>query len=1335
MAVLGEWTGGSTSLLPTTSWAAPNGLFPTQARNDSSTYTFTSSTSTLTLPSTGLADGYLIIGSFEFEDTSNGRHNPQARFQQTGGTGNFFSAQTSGFNRDTSEDRSYVRTWAFIDSPSASATIQFQWRRDSDVPTGGTVRSHVQVIPFYYSNIGMYSSTETGTKSTNTAPDDFGLLAADYQSDTAAIEIDGTPRVTLKTDNKRYLMLGSYYWEGLGNQRTQRWGGFLVDEVYQDAAQGYSYARNTANADVGEMFTWIVDRETTDIDVTIAGWRGPVIGSFPNTGASVTGNTSGVNPLHGLVVIELNDNAKVFRSTGSAQQDIDVAGVRVDLDIASVGDLDFNDSDTFDRASDTQIDVVPATDVLLGANVSGGYASSSSARYTGYSEFTIDGTGQSNSVSGDYGRGDQGSQDCWGWSSNNLSFHAVTAGQNVGVNAGKIAGGEGGTVDTLAGWVGFWGLDLDTLEPPAAGVDIEVPVSDLTLSSEVTEVASGASVSPPVGDLTLSAETPTVVGGTSVEVPVADLTLSAEVPSVASGASVDVPVSDLTLSAETPEVTSVVGPAIVDSTTGSPSITTDVNFASKTGALYEWSGNGSVTFSQGGLVHFLAVAGGASGGGNIEGGGGGGGGVLGGGVTGTLEVSAGTYTIVIGAGGAPQLSRVTGNAGGDTSISGPGITTQTAEGGGGGGASTTEAGAAGGDGGNGGGGGGWATPTGSSNGGTGTQGFDGGAGQNDEGAGGGGAGQAGADSVQDVSAGDGGDGSASSITGTSVTYGGGGGGAANGAASQGTGGSGGGGNGGSSPTAGTDGLGGGGGGGTASAASGAGGTGAFKLFVEVASGVTIDVPVSDLTLSAETPDVAAGASVDVPVSDLTLSAEAPTVSSPTLVYRASEQWTTSNSRTTSSIDIGAADDNRWVIIGVAYEERNSTSQTVTVSSGDTVSTFGTAAGPHASGDWYSRFYKVNVPTGTTITVTVDGNTTNAFWHLAIAVWTQGGGEPTLFDQDESVTQTLSISTTNVDVDDDGAVISMAIANAGDSSGLIFSGVTEDFQANPSRWRAGGSEEGLASETGRVVSFQWPGFVNALAHKTISYTVTSETSIEVPVFDLTLSAEGPDIASGASVDVPVSDLTLDALAPSVSAGAATVEVPVFDLTLEALDPTVIGSVVVQVPVFDLVLSAETPLVGTGATVEVPVANLSLDALAPEVASGASVEVPVLDLTLDILALDVVSGASIDVPVSDLLLQDLAPTVAGGASVDVPVIDLTLDALDPTLFIGQQSVGREAEPSESLSIGVLQNSENRGTVDVSETTGHLDSSLRLGTVDDSCNTGSVDSSLRLGIVEEG
>ena len=89
----------------------------------------------------------------------------------------------------------------------------------------------------------------------------------------------------------------------------------------------------------------------------------------------------------GLVVIELNDSAEVFRSTGSTNQNIATTGP-IDIEATKVADIDFNDSASFTRASDTGMNVAVATDVLLGANISAAsQAVTNTSRFTGFAEF------------------------------------------------------------------------------------------------------------------------------------------------------------------------------------------------------------------------------------------------------------------------------------------------------------------------------------------------------------------------------------------------------------------------------------------------------------------------------------------------------------------------------------------------------------------------------------------------------------------------------------------------------------------------------------------------------------------------------------------------------------------------------------------------------------------------------------------------------------------------------------------------------------------------------------------------------------------------------------
>jgi hypothetical protein len=146
-----------------------------------------------------------------------------------------------------------------------------------------------------------------------------------------------------------------------------------------------------------------------------------------------------------------------------------------------------------------------------------------------------------------------------------------------------------------------------------------------------------------------------------------------------------------------------------------------------------------VVMSGTGVVNYLVVGGGG-GGGDRHGGGGGAGGV----VSGRFTATVGTYSITVGGGGQGgnyegnnSSPRGSGLKGGDSSISGPGITTVTAYGGGGGG---TYDGNPGGTFGSGGGGGGANRP---GIAGTAGQGNAGGSGLDPGGGGGGGAGTAG----------------------------------------------------------------------------------------------------------------------------------------------------------------------------------------------------------------------------------------------------------------------------------------------------------------------------------------------------------------------------------------------------------------------------------------------------------------------------------------------------------------------------------------------------------------------------------------------------------------
>ena len=167
MAQLGRWTGSGSYFPSTGSFAAPNGLFATQARNDDTAYSMTASTSTLTLPSSGLADGYLFIVRYHISTTHNNRHAQTDRIIQSGGTGNFVGFGTSSYSRNNNNNENYGCCAAFVDNPSASATFQFQWVREAGdgSPAGSVNNASFEVIPFYYADISRQVGTFRGMPS------------------------------------------------------------------------------------------------------------------------------------------------------------------------------------------------------------------------------------------------------------------------------------------------------------------------------------------------------------------------------------------------------------------------------------------------------------------------------------------------------------------------------------------------------------------------------------------------------------------------------------------------------------------------------------------------------------------------------------------------------------------------------------------------------------------------------------------------------------------------------------------------------------------------------------------------------------------------------------------------------------------------------------------------------------------------------------------------------------------------------------------------------------------------------------------------------------------
>ncbi len=604
MASVLECLNGTTSLLPGTGWTTPNGLFGTPDRNDGSIYTFSNSNSRVTLPASGLADGYLFLWGVEFEDTSNGRFNPTGRMFQQAGTGTFASASTGGYSRDNSEDRAYVSGWSFVDNPSASAAFQFEWRRDADAPTGGTVRSFLQVIPLYYADVGVYTSSASNTYGGTTPNLVTGFSGTDGTNITLA-----SNQVSVTGDNKRYLVLGSGYLEDVSNgSRTQRWFGLEIDGSFDHAAKGCMYYRNGSNTVGGESFMRLLETVTATRTIELNCYRGDGVGAGQG-GADVDDDGTVQNGDHAIVVIELNDSAEVFSSTNDTNvQEFALTGP-VDVNIASTAGIEFNDSASFTRVSDTAVNCESAMDVLAFANISHAREASSigsGSRWTVHGEFTINGTEQTaKGFHGNYNRGNQSSTDAHGSSCNQAGLFAVAANDDIGVSNQELAGteGGGGDIETQADWVGFGLINLDSLQA-AAGNTVEMDTATITVTANdpqaVTTEKNFSEL--PSASVTMVANDPDAVTTdlNTSEIASATLTLTANAPQAVTTENrfSDLPSASLTLTANPPQADTTelnfieVPSAALTLTANAPqAVTTELNFIELPSAVLTLTAN------------------------------------------------------------------------------------------------------------------------------------------------------------------------------------------------------------------------------------------------------------------------------------------------------------------------------------------------------------------------------------------------------------------------------------------------------------------------------------------------------------------------------------------------------------------------------------------------------------------------------------------------------------------------------------------------------------------------------------------------------------------------
>jgi hypothetical protein len=474
---IGTWNNGAVSTYPTTTNTFPSGLFGTQERNDDSKYSFNTARAIVTLPSSDLADGYLVLVNIPLNVSHNNRSTAIGQLSLTNGTGNFVSPKASGYARNGNWSQHSISVWAFVDSPSTGVDIQFTWFRDTgDGTVAGTVLGATfRVISLYYNDVSMYTSTVNNLYG-GTTPNTVDLSTTVVEG-TNITKTSNT--VTVTGDNKKYLILSGHYSEGRGG-RTQRWLANEYDATLARDAMTAIYYRDTGTDKMGRGITDIIETGTADRTINLKMWRGDGVSPTTLGGADQDGSTPAVTEA-GLVVIELPDTAAAIKST-------DNTGLQnLDVDDGTLPNISrnvvFDEPGTLDPIDPSVIGpagyfIDTTNDILVGSNLSAAYRFSSGTRFAG--QLSIIGGDEyiDPVVDYNYGRGNQSTSDTFGYSNNVVGIINPTMAANGGTVvtpyfAGIISfqGNDAvtqGPVGTRPTWVGAFALDLESLVPTTA---------------------------------------------------------------------------------------------------------------------------------------------------------------------------------------------------------------------------------------------------------------------------------------------------------------------------------------------------------------------------------------------------------------------------------------------------------------------------------------------------------------------------------------------------------------------------------------------------------------------------------------------------------------------------------------------------------------------------------------------------------------------------------------------------------------------------------------------------------------------------------------------------
>jgi hypothetical protein len=463
----------------TASYVTQTGCFPTSVATAFGTWNDSTGVFTapdITFGAAGQPDGILFKVRVEIFDTLNGQYGTSTiKVIQVSGTGDMTTSESSAVvqNQGT-EEEAHANCWAICHNPSAEATFSIQMRFGGiggHAATDDFLNTALEIIPIYYSSIGMYSSTSTSVYSGTTANQITGW-ATDLESDTAQIQRNGNG-IDLKGDNKRYLVFANSRWDGFTGDHTQR-----IIKLYADDTP-LSMSKicwdNATFADFcGTCLTDIVETVTATVDLDLRMYQGDGTAARQG-GAHNTGSAPDSSAVHSLVVLELKDGCEVFRSydpTG-LQEAVGTSGSPLDIDVCDT--VDFNDSASWTKSDEHAMNAEVAMDCLSGANIAIPSEGLSGFRWSGEVKLTVNGTEELRSADSDMCIGNLSGNGYFGFVANPLGVITLAQNDDLGVSVEEYAATQGGAGRSMESedfgsdeGIVFWGINLDTMDDDGA---------------------------------------------------------------------------------------------------------------------------------------------------------------------------------------------------------------------------------------------------------------------------------------------------------------------------------------------------------------------------------------------------------------------------------------------------------------------------------------------------------------------------------------------------------------------------------------------------------------------------------------------------------------------------------------------------------------------------------------------------------------------------------------------------------------------------------------------------------------------------------------------------